>query len=346
VRFPNITIYRTSHVPGIRRIQIGPSLQKIPLDFLLLVKTLNRLLKGKYHLIHTHEEAGLWGLLFSRMFGIPHIYDMHSSLPQQLTNFKFTRSRLLIALFERMERWILKYSSGVITICRDLFDYVNKLVPERGSELIENVVDYGSVFGEKKETGHILNRYQLTGKKVILYAGTFESYQGLDLLIGSAKHVIQKVNSAIFLLVGGHPDQVAYYRKRVRKNQLDPYFIFTGQVLPESINGYIGCADVLVSPRMAGTNTPLKIYSYLRSGVPIVATRLWTHTQVLSDEVAVLTEPTEEMFANGICYILMDKKRAVQLSRKAKALVENSYSYFKYMQKLNAVIRLAMDRGV
>ena len=45
-----------------------------------------------------------------------------------------------------MEQWILKYSSGVITICRDLFDYVNTLVPDRGSILIENVIDYGHMY--------------------------------------------------------------------------------------------------------------------------------------------------------------------------------------------------------
>ena len=182
VDFPNVCIYRTGSFPGIRRIKIGPSLHKIPLDFLLFIKTIMMVFKKKYHLVHTHEEAGLWGLVVSRIFGIPHIYDMHSSLPQQLTNFKFTRSRFWIGLFERMEKWILKYSSGVITICQDLFDYVKKLVPERGSELIENVVEYSSIFGEKDESEEIVDRHQLKKKKVILYAGTFESYQGLELL--------------------------------------------------------------------------------------------------------------------------------------------------------------------
>ena len=64
--------------------------------------------------------------------------------------------------------------------------------------------------------------------------------------------------------------------------------VFTGQQPAREIPGFVRPRDVLVSPRIRGTNTPLKIYSYLRSGKPIVATNLLTHTQVLTPEVARL----------------------------------------------------------
>ena len=48
---------------------------------------------------------------------------------------------------------------------------------------------------------------------------------------------------------------------------------------------------------ITGTNTPLKIYSYLRSGKPIVATNLLTHTQVLTPDIAKLVEPKPGPFA-------------------------------------------------
>lgn len=54
---------------------------------------------------------------------------------------------------------------------------------------------------------------------------------------------------------------------------------------------YLAQADILVSPRSKGSNTPMKLYSYLASGKPILATNLWTHTQVLTAASAVLTEP-------------------------------------------------------
>ena len=51
--------------------------------------------------------------------GVPHLYDMHSSLPQQLGNFKFNGSRLLRRVFDGAERRMVSGSDVVITICQE-----------------------------------------------------------------------------------------------------------------------------------------------------------------------------------------------------------------------------------
>jgi glycosyltransferase involved in cell wall biosynthesis len=65
----------------------------------------------------------------------------------------------------------------------------------------------------------------------------------------------------------------------------------------------------------------------------IVATRLLTHTQVLSDEVAILTEPTAEGFARGILQAIDDPKRARATGEAAKRLAETRYTYEAYLQR-------------
>ena len=346
VDLPGIHIHRTLSVPGIRKIKIGPSLAKLPLDFLLLLLTIRLLRRQSYDLIHTHEEAGFWGTALSRLFGIPHIYDMHSSLPQQLKNFEFSSSGLLKKLFESLEYWMLKYAGGVITICPDLYDQVVELAPGRGSVLIENVVDYETVFGAEDQAASIKARYDLEDRTVALYAGTFEPYQGLDLLIEAAGPVLQDHPSVVFLMVGGHADQVNAYQEKVRKAGLESKFIFTGQVRPQDVGSYMRCADILLSPRNSGTNTPLKIYSYLKSGIPIVATRLVTHTQVMDDDVAELTEATPQGFAAGLKRLLADREYAARLAGNASRLADCKYSYTVYLEKYQRVIDLASERGL
>ena len=109
--------------------------------------------------------------------------------------------------------------------------------------------------------------------------------------------------------------------------------MFAGQRPAEEIPAYLLAADVLVSPRSRGTNTPLKIYQYLRSGKPIVATRLLTHTQVLNDDTAVLTGATAREFADGILAALTDKERAAAIGRQARLMADTKYSYEAYLER-------------
>jgi glycosyltransferase involved in cell wall biosynthesis len=109
--------------------------------------------------------------------------------------------------------------------------------------------------------------------------------------------------------------------------------MFVGQRPAEEIPAYLDAATVLVSPRSTGTNTPLKIYQYLRCGRPIVATRLLTHTQVLDDQVAMLTEPTPEGFGGGILALLREPARAEAIGARARQLAETKYSYDAYLAR-------------
>jgi glycosyltransferase involved in cell wall biosynthesis len=88
-----------------------------------------------------------------------------------------------------------------------------------------------------------------------------------------------------------------------------------------------------VSPRSRGTNTPLKIYQYLRSGKPIVATRLLTHTQVLDDDTAVLTDASTQAYADGILAALNDPARSAAIGAAAQRLAATKYSYDAYLER-------------
>src|SRR5581483_6699247 len=120
------------------------SLAKFPLDAVLLVRALSLLLVQRYDCIHTHEEAGFYGALFGRAFRLPHIYDMHSDLAQQLTNFGFTRNQFLIRLMRAVERLIIRSARVVIVICPELAETVASLVPGTPTILIENTAVAGN----------------------------------------------------------------------------------------------------------------------------------------------------------------------------------------------------------
>ena len=132
-------------------------------------------------------------------------------------------------------------------------------------------------------------------------------------------------------MVGGEPAQVTEAAARARA--LGAPVVFAGQQPARDIPAFIEASDVLVSPRVSGTNTPLKIYSYLRSGRPIVATNLSTHTQVLDRTVAELVDAQPEAFAAGIVGLLDDPGRRRALADAAAALARDRYSRQAYLDR-------------
>ncbi|HUY78803.1 MAG TPA: glycosyltransferase, partial [Ktedonobacterales bacterium] len=86
-------------------------------------------------------------------------------------------------------------------------------------------------------------------------------------------------------------------------------------------------ADVLVSPRSEGTNTPLKLFSYLAAGKPIVATAIHSNTQVLTPDVALLVPPTGDALAAGTLQVLSDPVQSAQMAANGQVVAERKYSF-------------------
>ena len=332
VVMPGLRIVRSLKPPFVSRVRIGPSWAKVPLDALLSLTALRMALTRKYDAIHSHEEGGAIGIVLAAMLRKPHLYDMHSSLPQQITNFGYGKATWLASFFGWVERLMIKRSRVVIVICEDLDDTVKALKLPVPTVLIENAAGSGAA----PSAGTGLAVRQSLGLSattpVVLYTGTFEAYQGLDLLFDAMKIVVAAHPGARLVMVGGEAAQVDTARQSVERRGLAPAVIFTGQRPAEEVPAYLDAATALVSPRSSGTNTPLKIYQYLRSGRPIVATRLRTHTQVLNDEVAILTPATAVGLAEGLVRAITDPA-AGAMGQRARDLANSKYSDEAFVDK-------------
>ena len=333
VSLPGLRVFRCLRPPFIREVGIGPSFAKVPLDIALALTTFRRALSARYDVVHSHEEGSFIGVFVAALLGVPHLYDMHSSLPQQLSNFAYSRSRLLTKCFSIMERFVIRRSKVVIVICPQLEDTARAIDPAVPIVLIENAP--GSGDAPEAGTGARIRKELGVDARtpLVLYTGTFEAYQGLDLLFEAARVVAARRPDVRVVLAGGRPEQIAEARRRVERLGLAGQILFAGQRPAEEIPAFLDAADVLVSPRSTGTNTPLKIYQYLRSGRATVATRLLTHTQVLSDDVAILTPATADGFAEGILRAIDNPELARAIGERARRLADTKYSYEAYLAR-------------
>ena len=225
-------------------------------------------------------------------------------------------------------------SDVVITICQELQDTVTQMGVADRALLIENVMGGDVDEPPSRSPQEVRAAWGIAADAPLaLYTGTFEASQGVDMLIDASAIIARRRADARVLVVGGEPAQVEAAKQRASSAGAASIMVFTGQQPAKEIPGFVQACDLLVSPRIRGTNTPLKIYSYLRSGKPIVATNLLTHTQVLDPRIAKLADPNAESFAAAVLDLLDRPDERARLSAAARTVAQEKYSRESYLKR-------------
>lgn len=329
--------FRSPGLPGVRRVAIGFSWRKVVLDALLALTVWRRLLTERYDVVHAVEESIFFTLPAARLRRRPVIYDLDSVISDQLRYSGRVTNRTLLNLVHELETAALRGSDIALTVSRSLTDAVRERHPGATVVQIEDCPVAESLRApDPAAVAELRGRFGLPERGVVVYTGNLEPYQGVDLLLEAWHEVAERWPGARLLIVGGEDAHIAAARASLAPSTAETV-TFAGPVPPGSIADVMGLADVLVSPRRAGDNTPLKLYSYMHSAVPIVATDLWTHRQVLDETTAVLCPPSREGLAEAITAVLADPAAFAERGRAARARVERDYSPEVFAKKLLAV---------
>lgn len=173
---------------------------------------------------------------------------------------------------------------------------------------------------------------------MLLYVGNLEAYQGIDLLLQSFALALRKDRRGDLVIIGGDPQGIKKYRMKAKHLAIDSKVHFLGPKPVELLSSLLSEADILVSARTKGNNTPMKIYPYLLSGKPVLATNLPTHTQILDSKVAMLAEPSPQDFSEAILRLLQEENTRKSLGLAGKRLAEERFTYTAFRAKLNAFL--------
>lgn len=128
--YSNVTLYRIPKIPFIRNIRPGFSWKKIICDIFLLFKAMQLILSNRYHLIHAVEESVFIALVCRVLFKIPYVYDMDSSLAQQMIEkYRFlTPFYSLLTFFEKIA---VANAKAVVPVCEALAMYIEDYKPQK-----------------------------------------------------------------------------------------------------------------------------------------------------------------------------------------------------------------------
>ena len=362
VTIPGVRVIRIARPPGVRRVPVGPSWKKIICDCFFLGEFLRAVKRERYDVIHAVEEAS-WMAHWTRgLHRLPFIVDMDSSIPSQIEE-TYAWARPLTGGFRRLEGDVMRGSVAIVAVCKELA----RVAHGHASSIPIAVIEDAALFDDAGATGSQSAAAETaatatagtatapaTGAAtvlaktfrqefsipadvpVVLYVGNLQKYQGIDLLLEAFART--KAPGAL-LIVGGDDAHIAQGKRKATALGLDGRCHWAGPRPVRDLASYLGQADLLVSPRLHGVNTPMKIYSYLASGVAILATDIPSHTQVLTKDVAVLTAPAPEPFAQGLDQLLRDASARRRLGENARRLARAEYSREAFDRKFERFYR-------
>ena len=310
---PGVRIFRAPAVPFVRDVPIGFSIRKLLCDLALGWRLLSLTRQNRYDVLHAVEEA-VFLSLFVRLRGSRLVYDMDSSLPEQLVG-KYRALRGLDGLLRRLERLAIARSDLVLAVCEDLAARARGYETTTPVDVVEDVslLADGTASDDVEDLRSDLPKHGV----LVMYVGNLEHYQGVDLLLDGIA-TLDTTTPLKVVAIGGTAADVAAYRQRAATLGIGATVTFVGARPLKELGAYLAQADVLVSPRSSGQNTPMKLYSYLAAGKAVLATRIRSHTQVLTDDCALLVEPTGPALADGLDALLQSPALRARLGRAAR----------------------------
>lgn len=309
-------------------VKPGISIKKLLLDFFFLLSAIKVFLKIKPDVIHCIEESCFMAAFLKPIHKTPFIFDMDSRVVEQAVT-KWRALRVIRFLLEAIERFSIRNALAVIGVCPSIVNYA-KQCGAQNSYLLTDI----SLLDKPSGKTEIRDFLGLSSeKKIVLYVGNLESYQGIDLLLESAELVVKHNSIVHFVLIGGRNDHISTYREKALSLKVGENVHFLGPRPSSALADYFAEVDVVVSPRVSGDNTPMKLYSYLDSGKPLVATKIESHTQIVSDKECYLGDPNPESFSRAIVDSLKDTDRA----NKAKLLVQEKYSRQAFAKNVESI---------
>jgi glycosyltransferase involved in cell wall biosynthesis len=335
-----VRVLRAANPLGIDAVPVGFSLRKVALDVALAVRARRALKSERYVAIQASEEAAFLAVLLCGRSGLPIIYDMQSSLPEQLSEHRWFSSRPVQWLLERCERWLTGRVDMIITSA-GLGSHATAIAP--GTPVREWKFHAPQEPVAPEEVEALRGELELpAAARVVLYTGTFVPYQGLSTLLGAVPRVLESAPDTVFVLVGADrslndvlpgvdlpPSSVRMVERQVR----------------EEMRRYYALADLVVSPRATGRNLPLKVFDYLGAGKAIVATDVSAHRAVLDDDLALLVRAEPEALAKGILRLLEDDALRLGYARAASTYARERLGWEPFVRTLSENYAAILDTG-
>ncbi len=318
-------VIRVWNLLGSRSISIGPSPLKLWFDLLLLIRGLGLVVRHRYDVIHGTEEAGFLSWILARLSRARCVYEKHSDAASYK---KGALQNLFLKAYLAVEHFTCRHADLVICTGPGLYRQALSVAP---SARVHDIFDIPSSLVEPPPAAVTAAREKMdpNGDRVLAcYVGSFAVYQGIDVLFEAMPAVTRADARVRFVIIGGSDAEIAARRAALDTAGVPTDAVqFLGLIPPDELPAWLAAADILLAPRKAGVNTPLKVLDYFKAGGAIVATDTPANRFIMDEECARLVEFSADGFAGGILDLCRDSAARGAIARRGRTLYEEKFNF-------------------
>lgn len=332
-----IVTKRIITIPWYNKLEAGPSIHKIYLDMLLFFVSLKTAIRLRPDVIHGHLHEGVFiGYFVSKLTNTPLLFDLQGSLTGEMRAHKFMKNNGLLDKFiSFLERKIDNLADVVVTQSTDMIDELKNKFKVPGDRVFLTLDGVNTEdFRPDLDFSDLLDKMGLPNdKKIVVYLGLLNEYQGVDCLIEAIPPVLRKRQDVHFLIMG-YPDVEKYQKMAVRLGVIKN-ITFTGRIDYKEAARYLLLGDIAVSPKLSVTEANGKLYNYMACGLPTVAFDTPVNREILGDLGVYANKIGDPgSLAEAILRILDDDVFMAELSVKVRHSVVENFSWDNVARRL------------
>lgn len=301
-------------------------------DLCMLFMAISMCMRKRYDAVHALNQGSIMAVWLKRLFKSRLVYDLDLDPSEVYGDSAWLVRGPRRAIARRMEQAVLKRADAILVSSPSRAARVRAAGALAPIETIDDP-PYDCPMAENRDGSvQVRQEFGMGMAPVVLYTGSFDDPQQMDLLLRAARLVHDQKPDAYFLMAGEKEAEIPRLEKTAGMLDIAGRCVFTTLKSLGQMSALLATASVLVMPRLRPPRTFSKLFTYMLSNRVIVATRMADQEKILDQTCAILTMAEPDDLAKGIVRALDEPLIARGLAREAwsRAAADHTLASFKH----------------
>jgi len=297
--------------------------------------------------VHCHELRTVENLRVAAVanrLGVPLLVSPHGTLPLDTGRGSVKRlwDRWLgPRLLPRFDR-VIALTADEAADARAIWAACGLDLPPQRISVVPNGIHLDD-FADLPPGGPFRARWGLGEGPIVLFLGRLHQRKGAQVLIPAFAQALDAAPGARLVIAGPDEGMLAALHALVRQHNVAERVVFTGMLAGAERLAALSAADLFALPAV-GEGFSMAVLEALACGLPVVLTPGCHFPEAAQAGAGVVVERAVGPLAGALRALLADAGRRAAMSRAARALVEDRYTWAQVVAQLDEAYRAAIAR--